>query len=69
MWALSTCGEPDEIKKNTHPKNITALFHGQGLVEPPLLLWSTNLTAVKTANSTYGHTGEMARWQGHGIIV
>ena len=21
-----TCGEPDEIKKNTHPKNITALF-------------------------------------------
>jgi len=24
MWALSTCGEPDEIKKNTHPKNITA---------------------------------------------
>ena len=26
MWALSTCGEPDEIKKNTHPKNITALL-------------------------------------------
>jgi len=26
MWALSTCGEPDEIKKDTHPKNITALF-------------------------------------------
>ena len=26
MWALSTCGEPDESKKNTHPKNITALF-------------------------------------------
>ena len=23
MWALSTCGEPDEIKKNTQPKNIT----------------------------------------------
>ena len=23
MWALSTCGEPNEIKKNTHPKNIT----------------------------------------------
>ena len=21
-----TCGEPDEIKKNTHPKNFTALF-------------------------------------------
>ena len=26
-----TCGEPDEIKKNTHPKNITALFRGQAL--------------------------------------
>ena len=24
-----TCGEPDEIKKNTHPKNITALFREQ----------------------------------------
>ena len=21
-----TCGEPGEIKKNTHPKNVTALF-------------------------------------------
>jgi len=26
-----TCGEPDEIKKNTHPKNITALFCEQVL--------------------------------------
>ena len=24
-----TCGEPDEIKKNTHPKNITALCRDQ----------------------------------------
>ena len=24
-----TCGEPDEIKKNTHPKNFTALFREQ----------------------------------------
>ena len=24
--ALSTCGESDEIKTNTHPKNVTALF-------------------------------------------
>ena len=29
-----TCGEPDEIKKNTHPKNITALFRDQA--KPPL---------------------------------
>ena len=26
MWALSTCGEPDKIKKNTHPKYITLFF-------------------------------------------
>ena len=24
-----TCGEPDEIKKNTHPKTFTALFREQ----------------------------------------
>ena len=24
-----TCGEPDEIKKNTHPKKFTALFREQ----------------------------------------
>ena len=33
MWALSTCGArpPNEIKKNIHPRNITALcssLHG-----------------------------------------
>ena len=27
-----TCGEPDEIKKNTHPKSITAVFRDQFLV-------------------------------------
>lgn len=40
-----------------------------GLPQPPLLTWDTNVSAVKVCNSTYGHTGEMARWQGHGIIV
>ena len=29
MWALSTCGEPNKIKKNTHPKNIAARSHEQ----------------------------------------
>ena len=28
--ALSTCGEPDVTKKNTHPEYITALIRGQG---------------------------------------
>ena len=31
MWAFSSCGEPNEIKKNTHPTNITALFRVQDL--------------------------------------
>ena len=26
MWALSTCGEPDELKKNTHPKILPVFF-------------------------------------------
>ena len=30
MRALGTCGEPDEIKKNTHPENITARVRDQG---------------------------------------
>ena len=28
MGVHRTCGEPDEIKKNTHSKNITAVFRG-----------------------------------------
>ena len=31
----------------------------EGLQEPPLLSWDTNLTSIKRANSTYAHTGEM----------
>jgi hypothetical protein len=40
-----------------------------GLEEPPLLTWDTNLTSIKKTNSTYAHTGEMALWQGRGILV
>jgi hypothetical protein len=40
-----------------------------GLQAPPLLAWDTNLTSIKRANSTYAHTGEMALWQGRGILV
>ena len=29
MGVHRTCGEPDEIKKNTHPKYITALLRDQ----------------------------------------
>ena len=37
MGVHRTCGEPDEIKKNTHPKNVTALFR----VIRPRPHWST----------------------------
>ena len=30
----NTCGEPNEINKNTHPNNITALFCEQGKETP-----------------------------------
>ena len=29
MGVHRTCGEPDEIKTNTHPKPITARYRGQ----------------------------------------
>ena len=31
-----TCGEPNEIKKNTHPTNITALLCEQGYEMPTM---------------------------------
>ena len=38
-----TCGEPDEIKKNTHPKYVTALFFRAGTTRtarpPPRPSW------------------------------
>ena len=36
-----TCGEPNEIKKNTHPENVTALFREQA----KLSRWADDLTA------------------------
>lgn len=41
----------------------------EGLAEAPLLTWGTNLTSIKRCNSTYGHTGEMALWQGRGVMA
>ena len=42
-----TCGEPDEIKKHTHPKHFTALFREQGffgqLTILPLLVLATEV--------------------------
>ena len=33
MRALGTCGEPNEIKKNTHPIDITSFFPDHVLLE------------------------------------
>lgn len=41
----------------------------EGLMEPVLLGWNATLKSVKRANSTYGHSGEMALWQMRGTIV
>ena len=36
MWALSTCDQPNEIKKNAHPKDVTALDGGKVWVLLPV---------------------------------
>jgi len=37
-----------------------------GYMAPPQLSWDTNLTSVKTTNSSVAHSGVMAIWQGRG---
>ena len=62
MGVHRTCGEPDDIKKNTHPTNITALFQIAYMEpEPPLLQppWMKSITAsprcVVSADGGSGH--------------
>ena len=45
MGVHRTCGEPDEIKKNTHPKNVnvTTFFRGQGAGAALLGKWVPTL--------------------------
>jgi len=45
-----TCGEPDEIKKNTHPKNFTALFR-----EQVMCLVNLAFAAVRVTSSSNSH--------------
>ena len=55
MWALSTRGEPDETKKNTHPNNIYPLFRAQatctsrGPPRPPAPSATKSLSPARTA--------------------
>ena len=39
MGVHRTCGEPDETKKNTHPKNIAALFRDQATLSSLREAW------------------------------
>ena len=48
-WALSTCGEPNEVKKNPHSKKITALLAGQ---TPGLVAWKQISTSAHSPGST-----------------
>ena len=47
MGMHRTCGEPDEINKNTHPKNITALFLSRPSLAHP------NATAAHVQHSLF----------------
>lgn len=40
-----------------------------GLLQPPILQWNTNLSSIKKNNNTYAHYGEMASWQMRGYLV
>ena len=53
MGVHRTCGEPDEIKKNTHPKNTAALFRGSryDLINPK------KLPGGKKAKKNYKNSG------------
>ena len=39
-----------------------------GLLEPPILYYNTNLSSIKRANNTNAHYGEMASWQMRGYL-
>ena len=46
MWALSTCGEPNEIKKNTHPKKYNCSVSGAGHA-PEVNLYASSCSATQ----------------------
>ena len=43
--------------------------YDNGLYNPPILNWNTNLLSIKKNNNTNKHYGEMASWQMRGVIV
>ena len=52
MGALSTCGEPNELQKNTHPEYTAAPLRGQGDV------W----TLLANNETVQNYTGDDLRW-------
>ena len=61
MGVHRACGEPDEIKKNTHPKNITALFPPGGPRTLPPCCASPGLQR-QTCRAKKGWRGLCQRW-------
>ena len=55
MGVHRTCGEPDEIKKNTHPKSTTALFLDQALLNQTALLAIPAAVRVAVAHNLTGY--------------
>ena len=43
--------------------------YDDGLYNPPLLKWNSNLSSIKRNNNTYKHYGEMASWQMRGVVI
>ena len=41
----------------------------QGLYNPPIFKWNTNLSSVKRNNNKNSHLGEMASWQMRGVVI
>ena len=67
-----TCGEPDEIKKNTHPKYFTALFREQAAPRPRTATRRTSSTTTSRPSTGLRRrrrcTGPSPTWarSGHG---
>ena len=64
MWALSTCGEPDEIKKNTHPRHTAALVREQASLTGASKSRSTRLEKEAVTFSRVGILLDFVRRSG-----
>jgi hypothetical protein len=65
----SGSGVYDESGYISIPPCLWSEDEDDGLPPPVLLSMDTRLLAIKRANATYPHTGEMASWQMRGVLI